>query len=464
MKIISNLAKFIPILILVMTFSSCSNDDDNSTPQPQELNIVETAMATSSLSNLVAALQAADGNLVDVLNGSGPFTVLAPTNDAFETFLSDNGFNNLSEVPTNVLSQILLNHVISGDISSSDLMGMGSGYTTTNATGAGGNPMSLYFNTSSGVRFNGVSSVTTADVTASNGTVHIVDAVIGLPTIVTHATANPNLSNLVGALTSGGNTTFTDLLSSNSTQFTVFAPNNSAFSAYTNPNGYDINNVLSNHVIVGATATSGGLENSYVSTAATNSDGDAISLYVNTDDGVVLNGMSNVTTADIIASNGVIHVVDEVIDLPTIVTFATTNPALTNLVAALQSADSQSPSPDLIGTLSGNGPFTVFAPTDAAFGDLLLELDPSGNTSLGDVPAATVQDILLYHVVSGNVRSTDLMTGPVPTLGGSISLDATNLTLTDPNGRVSNIITSLVDIQAINGVVHAIDKVILPQQ
>ncbi|MCK7591673.1 fasciclin domain-containing protein [Subsaxibacter sp. CAU 1640] len=464
MKIISNLAKFIPILFLVMTFSSCSNDDDNSTPQPQELNIVETAMATSSLSNLVAALQVADGNLVDVLNGSGPFTVLAPTNDAFETFLSDNGFNSLSEVPTNVLSQILLNHVISGDISSSDLMGMGSGYTTTNATGAGGNPMSLYFNTSNGVRFNGVSSVTTADVMASNGTIHIVDAVIGLPNIVTHAVANPNLSSLVGALTSGGNTTFTDLLSSSSTQFTVFAPNNSAFSAYTNPNGYDINTVLANHVIVGATATSDGLENSYVSTAATNSDGDAISLYVNTDDGVVLNGMSNVMTADIIASNGVIHVVDEVIDLPTIVTFATTNPALTNLVAALQSADSQSPSPDLIGTLSGNGPFTVFAPTDAAFGDLLLELDPSGNTSLGDVPPATVQDILLYHVVSGNVRSTDLMTGPVPTLGGSINLDATNLTLTDPNGRVSNIITSLVDIQAINGVVHAIDKVILPQQ
>lgn len=464
MKIISNLAKFIPILILVMTFSSCSNDDDNSTPQPQELNIVETAMATSSLSNLVAALQAADGNLVDVLNGSGPFTVLAPTNDAFETFLSDNGFNSLSEVPTDVLSQILLNHVISGDVSSSDLVGMGSGYTTTNATGAGDNPMSIYFNTSSGVMFNGVSSVTTADVMATNGTVHIVDAVIGLPTIVTHATANPNLSSLVGALTSGGNTTFTDLLSSNSTQFTVFAPNNSAFSAYTNPNGYDINNVLSNHVIVGATATSDGLESSYVSTAATNSDGDAISLYVNTDDGVVLNGMSNVMTADIIAANGVIHVVDEVIDLPTIVTFATTNPALTNLVAALQSADSQSPSPDLIGTLSGNGPFTVFAPTDAAFGDLLQELDPSGNTSLGDVPAATVQDILLYHVVSGNVRSTDLMTGPVPTLGGSINLDATNLTLTDPNGRISNIITSLVDIQAINGVVHAIDKVILPQQ
>jgi uncharacterized surface protein with fasciclin (FAS1) repeats len=154
--------------------------------------------------------------------------------------------------------------------------------------------------------------------------------------------------------------------------------------------------------------------------------------------------------------------VDGVIDLPTVVTFALANPALSNLVAALQSADSQSPSPNLIPTLSGTGQFTVFAPTDTAFGDLLLELDQSGNTALGDVPPATVQNILLMHVVSGNIRSTDLMSGPVATLGGNITLDATNLTLTNV-GRISNIIPSLVDIQAINGVVHAIDKVILPE-
>ncbi len=464
MKIISNLTKIIPIVMLVSIFSSCSNDDDNNPAQPQQLNIVQTAMATPSLSSLVAALQAADGNLVSVLNGNGPFTVLAPTNEAFAAFLTANGFASLSDVPTDVLSQILLNHVISGNLTSSDLTGLGSGYTKTNATGAGGNKMSIFFNTSNGVRFNGVSSVSTADVSATNGTVHIVDAVIGLPNIVTHAVANPNLSSLVGALTAGGNTTFTDLLSSTTTQFTVFAPTNSAFSAYTNPNGYVVNNVLANHVIVGATATSNGLSNSYVTTAATNADGDALSLYINTDNGVKLNGMSSVTTADIIATNGVIHVVDNVIDLPTVVTFALANPALSSLVAALQSADSQSPSPNLIGTLSGTGPFTVFAPTNAAFSALLLELDASGNTGLGDVPPAVVESILLYHVVSGNVRSTDLASGTVTTLGGAITLNASNLTLTDPNGRVSNIIPSLVDIQGINGVVHAIDRVILPLQ
>ena len=464
MKIISNLTKIVPILLLVASFSSCSNDDDNNMDTPMELNIVQTASTNPALSNLVAALQAADGDLVNVLNGSGPFTVLAPTNEAFDTFLSDNGFDNLSQVPTDVLSQILLNHVISGNVTSTDLAAQGSGYANTNATGAGGNPMSIYYNTAGGVEFNGVSTVLAADVMATNGTVHIVDAVIGLPTIVTHAVANPNLSGLVNALTSGGNTTFTDLLSSTNTEFTVFAPTNDAFSSFTNPNGNNLNTVLSNHVVVGATAVSSGLTTSYVTTAAENADGDNLSLYINTDDGVRLNGTSSVVQADIIAVNGVIHVVDNVIDLPTVVTFALANPALTNLVAALQSADSQSPSPMLIPTLSGNGPFTVFAPTDTAFADLLTFLDPTGNTGLGDVPPATVEDILLYHVVSGNVRSTDLASGTVPTLGGDITLDAANLTLTDPNGRVSNIIPSLVDIQAMNGVVHAIDNVILPLQ
>ncbi len=326
MNIISKISKIVPMLLLVFVFQSCSSDDDNG-PAPTP-NIVELAIATPDLSNLVAALQAADGDLVNVLS-SGTYTVLAPTNAAFDAFLAANGFASLDDVPTDVLANILLNHVISGNVTSTDLVGLGAGYTNTNATNVDGDNLSLYFDTSNGVQFNGISTVSGADVSASNGTVHIVNAVIGLPTVVD---------------------------------------------------------------------------------------------------------------------------------------FALANPALSNLVAALQSADSQDPSPDLIGTLSGTGPFTVFAPTDDAFADLLMELDPTGNTALGDVDPATVEAILTYHVVNGNVRSTDLMTGTVGTLGGDVELDATALTITDSNDRVSGIITSLVDIQAYNGVVHAIDKVILPPQ
>ena len=154
------------------------------------------------------------------------------------------------------------------------------------------------------------------------------------------------------------------------------------------------------------------------------------------------------------------HIVNSVLLPPSVVDFALANPALSNLVAALLYADSQNPSPDLVGTLSGPSPFTVFAPTDAAFGDLLTEL---GVSALTDIDEATVQAVLLIHVVNGaNVRSNQLSTGTVTTLGGDVLINATNLTITDPQDRVTNIAVPLVDIQGVNGVVHVVDRVIRP--
>ncbi|MGB5363035.1 MAG: fasciclin domain-containing protein [Aureibaculum sp.] len=452
---------FLLLLTVVLTYS-CNNDDDDVVIIEDPLNIVETAIATSDLSSLVAAVQAADGDLVSVLSGSGPYTVLAPTNAAFQSFLTAKGFASLGDVPTDVLAQILLNHVIAGKVMSTDLTSAGAGYTKTVATGAGNQHLDLYFNTSSGVRFNNVASVTAADVEASNGVVHIIDAVIDLPTIVTHAVANPDLSSLVGALTSGGNTAFTDLLSTPG-DFTVFAPDNAAFTAFTNPDGNELSDILSNHVIAGATALSSGLANGYVNTAATfNGTDNNLSLYVNIDNGVKLNGTSEVVKADIIAINGVIHVVNAVIDLPTIVDFALADPTFETLVAALTRGDLTF---DYVTTLStpvgtSPAPFTVFAPTNTAFGDLLAELNVG---SLADIDEPTLKATLDHHAVAGaNVRSTSLMDNmTVSTLGGDITANVTGgATLTDMNERISNIIA--VDVQAVNGVIHAIDKVILP--
>jgi len=458
MKKMSAFKNIALVFILTVIAYSCNNDDDNTMiiVEKDPLNIVETAISTPALSNLVAAVQAADGDLVNVLSGTGPYTVLAPTNEAFEAFLASKNLT-LSTVPTDLLAQILLNHVIAGEVRSTDLAAAGSGYSKTVATGAGDQHLDLFFDTSSGVKFNGVASVIQADIETSNGIVHVIDAVIDLPTIVTHAVANPSLSSLVGALTSDGNTTFTDLLSQ-AGDFTVFAPVNAAFEAFTNPNENELNAILANHVIVGASALSSSLTNSYANTAATFGDTEEnLSLYINTDDGVTLNGTSNVVAADIIAINGVIHVVDAVIDLPTIVDFALADPTFETLVAALTREDLTF---DYVTTLQSEGPFTVFAPTNTAFGDLLAELNAG---SLADIDEPTLKATLNHHAVSGaNVRSsvlTDELT--VGTLGGDITANVTGgATLTDANGRVSNIIA--VDVQAVNGVIHAIDKVILP--
>ncbi len=427
-------------------------------------SITDLAIATPTLSNLVAALQAADGDLPTVLAGDGPFTVFAPTDDAFETFLSDNGFASLSDVPVDVLTQVLLNHVISGANFSTDLT---AGYISSLSTaGVGGNNLSMLVDLSSGVTLNGVSSVSTADVKALNGVVHIVDAVIGLPNIVDHAVANSDLTELVGALTAEGNTTFTDLLSDSTTDFTVFAPVNTAFTAFTNPNSNALDAILSNHVIVGTAAFSAGLTNSYVTTAATNSDGDALSMYINTDDGVTLNGGSMVAAADIVATNGVIHAVDAVIDLPTVVTFAVADPTFSTLVTALTEL---TPETDFAGILSRseggntdgiNPDFTVFAPTNDAF------------AALASIPEEDVlTQVLLHHVVAGaNVRSTDL-TQEGDTMATTLEGDSMTITLPGTGTNIADVTDGsgttgigiiAVDVQANNGVIHVLNQVMIP--
>ena len=465
MKKMSALKKFALLALVMVVTYSCNDDEDSIFITPDQLNIVETAVGISNLSNLVAALQAADGDLVSVLNGGGPFTVLAPTNAAFETFLEDNNFASLADVPTDVLAQVLLNHVITGSIKSTDLVAAGSGYAKTNASGAGGNAMSLYIDTSNGVRFNNVSSVTSSDIIASNGVIHIVDAVIGLPSVVDHALANSAFSNLVASLQAADG----DLVNvlSGAGPFTVLAPDNAAFGNFLTDNGFAglgdvptdaLSQVLLNHVIGGTILSTDlvALGADYANTSASGAGGNAMSIYFDTSSGVTFNGISSVTSADVIAANGVIHAVDAVIGLPTVVDFALADPNFSTLVAALTRSDLTF---DYVTTLQSDGPFTVFAPTNTAFGDLLTEL---GAGSLADIDEPTLKATLDHHAVAGaNVRSGDLMDNmTVGTIGGNITANVTGgATLTDANNRVSNIIA--VDVQAVNGVIHAIDKVIL---
>ena len=325
MKNFKNLFKTVLILILSFTsFTSCNNDDETM-PVPITNTIVDFVSNSPDYSVLLEALQLANGNLPDVLGGEGPFTVFAPNNTAFATFLSENNFSSLSDIPTDVLTQVLLNHVVSGNAVSSSLE---TGYSVNSLSTAtpNGNNMSLFINTTNGVVINGVSTVTTADVSVDNGTIHAVNAVIGLPTVVTFAAADPNFSILV--------------------------------------------------------------------TALTRSD----------------------------------------------LTF--------DFVGTLSTANGTAPAP-----------FTIFAPTNDAFIDLLAELNVA---SLDDIDEPTLKGTLEMHAVAGaNVLAAGLSDGmTIGTLGGNITANITNgATLTDANNRVSTIIAT--DVQASNGVIHAIDKVLL---
>jgi uncharacterized surface protein with fasciclin (FAS1) repeats len=174
---------------------------------------------------------------------------------------------------------------------------------------------------------------------------------------------------------------------------------------------------------------------------------------------------SNIIQTDIKASNGIIHVIDRVIlpkqpapkDKNTIVDVALAANAQTGefsiLIAALQAAD-----PAVIKTLSGKGQFTVFAPTDAAFADLLAELGVTADELLGNQELLT--QVLLYHVAPGRRDSAKVLASDrIRTLNGEFLYQSGGV-LTDANGRTANIIQ--VDIKASNGIIHVIDRVVLP--
>lgn len=277
--------------------------------------------------------------------------------------------------------------------------------------------------------------------------------------------SDPDLSNLKAAIDKAGLASTLN----QSGNFTVFAPSNAAFSQFLSANGFAslndvptaaLKEILLNHVL-GTKMMASQVATGYVSTMAKGSASSTrnLSMFVNTASGVKLNGVSTVTQTDLMATNGVIHKVDKVIGLPTVVTHVLANPNFSTLVSALTRNDM----PDFVGILGGStgSPFTVLAPNNAAFGSLLTEINLPG---LASIPTVTLENALKYHVVAGaNVASTDIMNNMNVTTfqGGTFTVTTTGgVKITDANNRMSNVITT--DVQCSNGIIHVLDKVLLP--
>jgi uncharacterized surface protein with fasciclin (FAS1) repeats len=310
------------LAVLLLTFGiSCDNDDDNTATPAADNTITGIASSNADFTILVEALTKAD--LATTLKGAGPYTVFAPTNAAFTAFLKTTPYTSIKDVPTAALTQILLNHVVSGKVKSTDLS---TGYVKTLAKGSASttNTLSMYVNISSGVKLNGVSKVVTPDIMASNGVIHVVDAVIGLPTIVDHAAANPNFTTLVAALTYNPASGFAGILSGTaSSPFTVFAPTNDAFGAFLTETGYSglaaipanvLEKTLKYHVVAGANVQSSQLTNDQV--VATFSGQNVTVKFTPTRLLDVSGRNCNIVATDVQCSNGIIHVLDKVL-LPT---------------------------------------------------------------------------------------------------------------------------------------------------
>ena len=287
-------------------------------------------------------------------------------------------------------------------------------------------------------------------------------------TIFEHVASSMNYSYLLYALQK---TDLDDILNGEG-NYTLYAPNNRAFIGFLMRRGYNtldevpteaLKKLLLNHVMAGQIRYRDFKSGYYPTAAGSDVNDRPLSIYINqVNMRVTLNGSSRIVQGNINASNGVIHAVNAVIPIPSLVTFVLADPNLYNLSLALTRDDLTEDFPTILNTENGiaPAPFTVFAPNNMAFVDLLNELEID-RLNLIDEP--TLNLTLNHHVLGEtNALSSDLSDNlTLSTLGGDITANVSDgVSLTDGNARVSKIIAS--DIQANNGVLHIIDKVILP--
>ena len=471
-----NTLVFLRSIVFLFAFGAlvaCDSDNNSSSPPapeepvaeppaPELGSIVDVARDAGSFSTLLTALEAAglDATLADE---DADFTVFAPTDEAFEA-LPEGTLDTLL-ADTDLLTDVLLYHVITDSVVGSDTALSLAGTTTTMA-----NEAKLAITVRGDALYLNESLVIDTDIEASNGVIHVIDAVltptvIGEPegSIVDLALASPDLTTLVTALQAAD---LVGTLADEDALFTVFAPTDEAFAAL----GEDaiaalladteaLTDVLLYHVVGGAAVDSIDATALYGQMVTMANEAD---VAIDIRDGELYINESKVIIRDIPATNGIIHVIDMVL-LPeseeaaepagTIADIALADPQFSTLVTALEAAD-------LVSTLADEtAVFTVFAPTDDAFAALGEE---TINSLLADIP--TLTDILTYHVIADQAvdaaTATSLNGSDVEMLNGntvSISVQGDTLYI---NG--SAVIAE--DVTATNGIIHVIDAVLTPAE
>tara|TARA_R110002050_G_scaffold24083_3_gene64325 strand:- start:101351 stop:102745 length:1395 start_codon:yes stop_codon:yes gene_type:complete len=459
-----NLKKLSILLLGLIMFTSCNDDDDVIEFIPTN-NIVELAQATPQLSKLEAALTKYP-DLVSLLSGNGNFTVFAPNDDAFDGLLATIGQTDINDIPEDVLKNVLQYHVYATAALEA------SAVTSGTIIMANGELADVVSNTSGVTIAN--AQVIAVDALATNGVVHIIDSVMVPPTIlpivgtiVAPAYFNKDFTTLIAAVQAADPSILELLLSNgpNDNGLTLFAPTNDAFTAagITDLSAVVdiVDAVLAYHVVDG-TVMQDMLPTSGIAAAEVLTLGGNI--YVTNAGGEVsINGTTTVVATNITGSNGVVHVIDRTLVPPTqtineiVAGFASGTPGeFTLLAAALGRAG-------LADFFSGDEPYTVFAPTDAAF----VAAGFADAAAINAAPVDAVAGILTHHVVEPNayVFSTDLSDGAVPMLNGqNVTINLGDLTVQDAAGTnpPAGLVSSLLNVLATNGVVHVIDNVLLP--
>jgi|GEM_PF-32163 len=456
---------------------------------PPTTNTITDIVVNSPNTTLLEAAVIQAG-LAGALAGPGPFTVFAPSDTAIQRLIdtlnaagatydqdNDGDFDAADLLALPNLGDILGFHVHSGNVSANDIVTAGNGAVST----LEGSNLS-YQVRAGAVYIQGGTSVTNPDIVADNGVIHIVDSVVFAPgdfpgNVVERLQIAPGFDSLVGATVAaqlGGNPVAAALTADG--PFTVFAPHNEAFAALTNPpSGGALTDTLLYHVVPANAGSAAVLGSAIHPTLLNNGapikvDADAVTI-----------GGAAISTVDITASNGTIHVVDSVIaapgDIVDVATDAGNFGALLNLLT-----DANLAGTFVDGTAGDQSAdlYTVFAPTDAAFTALAgaLGLDASSPTLYADLNTAlgatwTMDQVLLHHVTAGVVDSGAVAgavaDGTNPDSLVSSADHSTSIELDVLAGDFGPIVAlmgyaqvTITDIPTRNGIIHVIDTPMFP--
>ncbi|KZN59184.1 hypothetical protein N473_03240 [Pseudoalteromonas luteoviolacea CPMOR-1] len=459
-KVLAKLA----LVAVVGLLSACSDDDDPViTPEQTqpETSVYDAAKAAGSFNTLVAALDATGLNAtLDDTNNK--FTVFAPTDAAFELLGTDTINSLLAD--TDTLSKILTYHVLSSEVNAETAVSL-AGQTTATVNGA-----KIALSLSGDNLLVNTATVTQTDIKTDNGIIHVIDAVLTPPTDATStqniaevATAAGIFTTLLKAVETAG---LTSALTG-SDALTVFAPTDAAFAALGTKT---INTLLANPDVLGDILKQHIVSGSVDAITAMSLNGKTATTLLNNQQSVAIDTASNmlkfagvtVTQTDIAASNGIIHVLDAVVVgdvtvpeslglIPEVATSAGSFNTLISLLGATE-LDQVLSDPTV--------KFTVFAPTDAAFAAL-------GQETLDALGANTEQlkDILLYHVVSGQSVMSDAASAIASSESNMVTMansDMAALSTVNSKLFIDDAVIRTANVQADNGVIHVLDKVIMP--
>lgn len=318
-------------VVLLLSLNSCSSGEPEIASSGKSTILGIATTNQPSLTTFVTAVNRFP-DLVTLFNSSGNFTVFIPSNAAFSAFLASTPYATVNDVPLATLREILSNHVVAGSyttVATANATTVSTGYLKTLAKGnaSSTNTLSLYLNISStDVRLNGVSSVTSANNMATNGVVHLVDAVIGLPTILTHTKANSGLSTLTDIITSasgiyGNQSSLALALATNATPLTVFAPTNDAFKAAfatgawaNGVTGAGLTKVVQYHVSATGNLLGQNLQQNQVLAMITTP---ILNTTIDLNGGVKIkdtqSNSASIVVTDVQCANGILHIVDKVL-------------------------------------------------------------------------------------------------------------------------------------------------------